>query len=379
MARNEIERRFRQNPVRPTAQINRFAQRGRGQSFTAPRVYSTGKKADGQGLITRESNPNMGWKTRLALNKQIMAGQQAEKDRAARMAELKLTGAQDMAKTRLSGENQLATARQYGENTQANTRLQAALKQEGQDIDYKRRQAERAEDRADVLSDREELYKRQDELYSRGRTDTIADEERREGRADERLLRQQRQQAYLAGVDPGEINQIGGMQGRTDYTKLSPYEKDRKQYQIGTYTDKDENVIPYKFNTYTGKYEELGIGGAEKPPPPATGGSTDQFYADLGGGGMATPDVGTNVTGQALVNQPPPEVPQVVQPYTAPPVQQPTRPAGPLTQSGAFHIPEPDNYQASTQQWSQGLPGKIKKLLWPDGAIGHRYPENYDY
>ena len=77
--------RFLENPVRPTAQINRFnASRGldAGQGIraaqNADRILDRPPQGGpGPTLLTRENSPGMGWKQRSKLNEQLLANEQS--------------------------------------------------------------------------------------------------------------------------------------------------------------------------------------------------------------------------------------------------------------------------------------------------------------
>ena len=79
------QQRFLENPVRPTAQIDRFEARrgmddGQGQraAQNADRVLGLNKNvmADGD-LFTKENSPGMGWKERKEMNQQLLANRQS--------------------------------------------------------------------------------------------------------------------------------------------------------------------------------------------------------------------------------------------------------------------------------------------------------------
>jgi len=83
--------RFMENPVRPTAQINRYdaqvqqsgLSQGQLASMNADRIL--GKKTKGSsptdGLLTKENAPGMGWKQRSSLNERIIANQGSLEER----------------------------------------------------------------------------------------------------------------------------------------------------------------------------------------------------------------------------------------------------------------------------------------------------------
>jgi len=95
-------KRFLEDPVRPTAQIDRFNSRA-----SSPRALKEAAPAE-EGmpeLITRETHPNIDAKTAQAMNTSIINGWQQRKG-------LKVSGKNTLANTKLSGENTL-------ENTEA--------------------------------------------------------------------------------------------------------------------------------------------------------------------------------------------------------------------------------------------------------------------
>lgn len=79
----EAKQAFMQNPVRPTAQIDRFAARQQAEVRPAYDDRPRAQALRAPELLTRENSPGMGWKQRTALNEQMLKNFQADKDNAA--------------------------------------------------------------------------------------------------------------------------------------------------------------------------------------------------------------------------------------------------------------------------------------------------------
>ena len=111
-------RRFMENPVRPTTQIDRYnAQQGRvgpsqGQiaAMNAGQVLrGAGQQQGGTQMLTRQNSPGMGWHQRTRLNEQILANQQSGKNAELQANTMFSTNAAD-------NSTRMATAR-MGETT----------------------------------------------------------------------------------------------------------------------------------------------------------------------------------------------------------------------------------------------------------------------